>query len=61
MTGIPGGAGTGGDLSIGPALDKLRRDNALTDQVIDPSEDEPHIVGIPKKYQRPAGSEDPHS
>lgn len=54
MTGVPIGSGTGGDLSIGPALAKLRRDNALANEVIDPSEDEPHIVGIPKKFQHPA-------
>ena len=46
----PVGGGTGGDLSVGPALEQLRKDNALTNQVHDPAEDEPHIVGIPKRF-----------
>lgn len=53
MTGIPSGGGIGAHLSIGPALAKLRRDNALSNEVHDPSEDEPRIVGIPKRYQPP--------
>jgi hypothetical protein len=59
----PVGGGTGGDLSVGPALEQLRKDNALTSQVHDPAEDEPHIVGIPKRFQVPDGDapEAPHS
>ena len=49
----PVGGGTGGDLSVGPALEQLRKDNALTNQVHDPAEDEPHIVGIPKRFLIP--------
>jgi len=48
-----GGVGGGGPAGPDLALEQLRRDNALTDQVHDPAEDEPHIVGIPKKYQLP--------
>lgn len=48
-----GGVGGGGSAGPDLALEKLRRDNALTDQVHDPAEDEPRIVGIPKKYQQP--------
>ena len=46
MSGTGGGGSSGGgaDLGIGPALDKLRRDNRLADAVHDPSEDEPRIV-----------------
>lgn len=51
MTGIPSSGGTGASMSIGPALAKLRRDNALSDEVHDPSEDEPRIVGIPKGHK----------
>ena len=61
MPGFPSSSGNGADLSLAPVLDKLRRDNALTDEVVDPGEDEPHIVGIPKKFQRPADAEKPHS
>jgi hypothetical protein len=47
MSGTSGGGSSGGgaDLGIGPALEKLRRDNSLADAVRDPSEDEPRIVG----------------
>ena len=51
MTGIPSSGGTGANLSIGPALAKLRRDNALSDEVHDPSEDEPRIVSIPEGHE----------
>lgn len=65
MTSVPSGGSTGGDLSLGPALEQLRRDNALTNEVHDPAEDEPHIVGIPRRYRTSEpGSErsgDPHS
>jgi hypothetical protein len=46
MSGTSGGGSSGGgaDLGIGPALEKLRRDNSLADSVHDPSEDEPRIV-----------------
>ena len=46
MSGTSGGGSSGGgaDLGIGPALEKLRRDNSLADAVHDPSEDEPRIV-----------------
>jgi hypothetical protein len=46
MSGTAGGGTSGGgaDLGIGPALEKLRRDNRLADVVHDPSEDEPRIV-----------------
>lgn len=59
----PVGGGTGADLSIGPALAKLRRDNSLSDEVHDPAEDEPRIVGIPRKFRQPEASvpEQPHS
>lgn len=59
----PVGGGTGGDLSIGPALEQLRRDNALSNQVHDPSEDEPHIVGIPERFLLPdvPEADQPHS
>ncbi len=59
----PAGGGTGADLSIGPALAKLSRDNALADQVHDPAEDEPRIVGIPRRFRQPddAAEEQPHS
>ena len=39
-----GSSGGGADLGIGPALEKLRRDNSLASAVHDPSEDEPRIV-----------------
>ncbi len=61
--GVGGGGASGPDLG----LEKLRRDNALTDQVHDPADDEPHIVGIPRKYQQPQADtweqawEPPHS
>jgi hypothetical protein len=66
MSGLAANGGTGANLSLGPALAKLRKDNALAiaDAPYDPEEDEPHIVGIPKKYQAvpsPALSEQPHS
>ena len=48
-----GGVGGGGSAGPDLALEKLRRDNALTDQVHDPAEDEPRIVGIPRKYRQP--------
>ncbi|MCC6494629.1 MAG: hypothetical protein IT193_00050 [Propionibacteriaceae bacterium] len=59
----PAGGGTGADLSMGPALAKLRRDNALADEVHDPAEDEPRIVGIPRRFREPetAAPEQPHS
>ena len=59
----PVGGGTGGDLSVGPALEQLRKDNALTNQVHDPAEDEPHIVGIPKRFLIPDDDtqQTPHS
>lgn len=46
MSGVSGGGSSGGgaDLGIGPALEKLRRDNSLADAVHDPGEDEPRIV-----------------
>lgn len=46
MSGTFGGGGSGGgaDPGIGPALEKLRRDNSLSDVVHDPAEDEPRIV-----------------
>jgi len=55
--------GTGGDLSVGPALEQLRHDNALDNHVIDPADDAPHIVGIPKKFQQQAEPQpdQPHS
>jgi hypothetical protein len=45
-----GGVGGGGSAGPDLALEQLRRDNALTNQVHDPAEDEPHIVGIPKRF-----------
>jgi hypothetical protein len=58
--------GYGYDLSIGPTIAKMRRDNQLVDEVHDPGEDEPRIVGIPRAFQHPAdeapaGPEHPHS
>jgi hypothetical protein len=48
-----GGVGGGGSAGPDLALEQLRRDNALTNQVHDPAEDEPHIVGIPKRFLIP--------
>lgn len=50
MTGV-GASDITGDM--GMTLAKLRRDNALADVVHDPEEDEPKVVGIPKRYQQP--------
>lgn len=66
MTGLgASSAGTGADLSIGPALMKLRRDNALSlaDAPYDPAEDEPHIARAPKPRPEPSADEPegPHS
>ena len=47
--GVAGGGQAGPDL----ALEQLRRDNALLNTVHDPAEDEPHIVGIPKRFLIP--------
>jgi hypothetical protein len=59
MAGGPSISGaSSGFVSIGPALEQLRRDNALADAVHDSTEDEPHIVGIPKKFQAPAPAAD---
>lgn len=48
-----GGVGGGGPAGPDLALEQLRSDNALTNQVHDPAEDEPHIVGIPKRFLVP--------
>ena len=49
-----GGVGGGGPAGPDLALEQLRRDNALDNHVIDPADDAPHIVGIPKKFQQHA-------
>jgi hypothetical protein len=58
-----GGVGGGGSAGPDLALEQLRRDNALLNTVHDPAEDEPHIVGIPKRFLIPDGepTTPPHS
>ncbi len=65
MSPVQGGGAFGQDVSLGPIIEKMRHDNDFSDEVHDPSEDEPHIVGIPKKFQHAgdpsADPEPPHS
>lgn len=59
MSPFQGGGAFGQDVSLGPVIEKMRHDNTFSDEVHDPSEDEPHIVGIPKQFQ--ADESDPDS
>jgi len=59
MSPVQGGGAFGQDVSLGPVIEKMRHDNNFSDEVYDPSEDEPHIVSIPRQAE--AEEPDPDS
>ncbi|MCA0296235.1 MAG: hypothetical protein LCH96_13195 [Actinobacteria bacterium] len=64
MSPVQGGGAFGQDVSLGPVIEKMRHDNTFSNEVHDPSEDEPHIVGIPKSLAQEESTQDspaPHS